>query len=520
MVVFATGTILLCSGATPTVGWRLELLRDTLPLPLLEASHFVASLSGLGLLLLAHGLYRRMNAAWWLTVALLATAIVTSLLKGLDIEEAALATIALLVLLPARTRFDRTSSLLAESWTPGWMLAVVVALSTSVWLGFFSYRHVEYSSDLWWQFEFGADAPRFLRATVGAVSVALLLALARLLRPTRRRPAPPTPADLARAESIVAQHSQAAANLALLGDKSLLFNAEGTAFLMYAVQGRSWIVLGDPVGSDAEIAALAWQFRALVDHHGGWPVFYEVTRHRLPLYLEQGLSLAKLGEEARVALPAFTLEGGARANLRRWRNVAEKAGCTVEVIPPGAGDALLDELRAISDDWLASKQVREKRFSLGSFDPAYLRHFPIALVRQEGRIVAFASVWTTGTREEMSIDLMRYRSDAPSNIMTYLFLQLMLWGRTEGYRWFSLGMTPLAGLENRALAPLWNRAGAMLFRRGGRFYNFQGLREYKERFSPVWEPRYLASPGGLPLPFILTDIASLIGGSLKGVFTK
>lgn len=496
------------------------MLRHTLPLPLLEASHFVASLTGLGLLLLAHGLHRRMNAAWWLTIILLATAVITSLLKGLDIEEATLAAVALLVLLPARTRFDRTSSLLAESWTPGWILAVAIALGASIWLGFFSYRHVEYSSDLWWQFEFGADAPRFLRATVGAVSVALLLALARLLRPTRLRPAPPTDAELARAGAIITRHSQPAANLALLGDKCLLINDASTAFLMYAVQGRSWIVLGDPVGDDRDVAALAWQFRALVDHHGGWPVFYEVTRHRLPLYLEQGLTLAKLGEEARVALPSFTLDGGARANLRRWRNAAEKAGCTVEVIPPGAGDPLLDELRAISDDWLATKQVREKRFSLGSFDTAYLRHFPIALVRQEGRIVAFASVWTTGTREEMSIDLMRYRSDAPPNVMTYLVLQLMLWGRTEGYRWFSLGMTPLAGLENRALAPLWNRAGALVFRSGGRFYNFQGLREYKERFSPVWEPRYLASPGGLPLPFILTDIAALIGGNLKGVFTK
>jgi phosphatidylglycerol lysyltransferase len=518
--VFATGTILLLSGATPTVRWRLELLRDLVPLPVLEASHFIASLVGAGLVLLAYGLYRRMNAAWGLTVALLGAGIVTSLLKGLDFEEATVSALALAVLLPARSRFYRRSSLLGETWTAGWVIAVVVALATSVWLGFFAYRHVEYSSDLWWQFEFGADPPRFLRATVGAVSVALLLAMVRLLRPVRKPPAAPTALDLAKAATIVAHHPQASGNLALLGDKSLLFNEAGTAFLMYSVQGRSWVAMGDPIGPDEEVIELVWRFRELVDRHGGWPVFYEVGRHRLPIYLEQGLTLLKLGEEARVPLPAFSLEGGARASLRRWRNAAEKAGCTVEFVPVGGSDVVCEELRTISDDWLTAKNTREKRFSLGSFSPSYIRRFPIAIVRQHGRAVAFATLWTTETHDELMVDLMRYASDAPANVMTYLFIQVMLWGRDRGFQWFNLGMAPLAGLEHRAMAPLWSRVGAFVFRQGDSFYNFQGLREYKERFDPVWEPRYLASPGGLTLPFILTDIASLIGGGIKGVFAK
>jgi phosphatidylglycerol lysyltransferase len=518
--VFATGTILLLSGATPTVPWRLELLRDLVPLPVLEASHFVASLVGVGLLLLAHGIYRRTSAAWALTVLLLAGGVLTSLLKGLDFEEATAAGLALLLLLPARRMFYRRSSLLAEPWSPGWITAVVVVLGTSIWLGFFAYQHIDYSNDLWWQFEFGADAPRFLRATVGAVSVALILAAVRLLRPARPAPAPPTTTDLARVAAILERHAPAAGNLALVGDKSILVNEAGTAFLMYAVQGRSWVVMGDPIGSDEDVAELAWRFRELVDRQGGWTAFYEVSRHRLPLYLEQGLTLLKLGEEARVPLTSFSLEGGNRASLRRWRNACEKAGCTVEVLPAGSSDALLPELRRISEDWLAAKHTREKRFSLGSFSADYLRRFPLAVVYQGGRAVAFATIWTSGTRDEIAVDLMRYASDAPPNVMSYLFIQLMLWGREQGYRWFNLGMAPLAGLRSRALAPLWNRVGAFVFRQGESFYNFQGLREYKSRFDPVWEPRYLASPGGLTLPFILTDVATLIGGGLTGVFSK
>jgi phosphatidylglycerol lysyltransferase len=126
-----------------------------------------------------------------------------------------------------------------------------------------------------------------------------------------------------------------------------------------------------------------------------------------------------------------------------------------------------------------------------------------------------------GNHEELSVDLMRYvPASAPPSVMDYLFLELMLWGRDQGYRWFSLGMSPFSGFDVRALAPLWNRAGAFLFRQGEHFYNFQGVRQYKTKFDPVWEPRYLASPGGLVLPRILANVAAMVSGGLTGVVRK
>ena len=142
-------------------------------------------------------------------------------------------------------------------------------------------------------------------------------------------------------------------------------------------------------------------------------------------------------------------------------------------------------------------------------------------MRCNDRIVAFANLLCGAGRDELSIDLMRQRPhDAPSGVMDYLFLELMLWGRAEGYRWFSLGMAPFSGFDVRTLAPLWNRAGAFLFRQGEHFYNFQGVRQYKEKFDPVWEPRYLASPGGLALPRILANVAALVSGGITGVVGK
>jgi phosphatidylglycerol lysyltransferase len=86
----------------------------------------------------------------------------------------------------------------------------------------------------------------------------------------------------------------------------------------------------------------------------------------------------------------------------------------------------------------------------------------------------------------------------------------MLWGKQQGYQWFNLGMAPLSGIENRPLAPMWNRVVNLAFHHSDHFYNFEGLRRYKEKFAPVWSPKYLASPGGWILPRILADLVTLI----------
>jgi phosphatidylglycerol lysyltransferase len=300
-----------------------------------------------------------------------------------------------------------------------------------------------------------------------------------------------------------------------MGDKSLLFNREQTAFIMYAVQGRCWVALGDPVGPESQREELVWQFRELADRFDALPVFYQVREENLTLYLDQGLVLLKLGEEARVPLGQFSLEGGARKGLRHAHHRLLREGCAMEIVRRDSVPAILPELRTISDVWLADKHHDEKSFSLGCFDEDYLRRFPCAVVRRGAQIVAFANLLEGADREELSVDLMRYRPDAVPSLMEYLFIELMLWGKSEGYHWFSLGMAPLSGMEDRPLAPLWNRAAGLVFRHGEHFYGFRGLREYKEKFDPEWFPRYLASPGGLALPRILADVTLLINRSRK-----
>lgn len=521
LATLAGGVVLLLSGATAAVPARIAWLERLLPLPVVEMSHFLGSLAGVGLLFLARGLFRRLDAAYLLTAGLLAAGIVLSLLKGLDFEEAIILAVMLAALLPCRRYFYRRSSLFAARLSAGWLAAIALVVLGAVWLTLFAHKHVEYSHELWWRFAFDAHAPRSLRALSGAVVTALVLSLTSLLAPQRRpRAGVPAPADLERALPLVRASPQTYANLALLGDKQLQFSPGGGAFLMYRHAGRSWVVLGDPIGNPEEWPELAWSFREQADRYGGWTVFYEVGAEHLELYLDLGLSLYKLGEEARVPITDFSLEGSARKVLRYTVRKLEGEGVCFEVAPQEEVPRLLPELREISDQWLQSKNTREKSFSLGCFQEDYLRRFPAGLVRAGGRIVAFTNLWAGDNREELSIDLMRHRVEAPGGVMEYLFTRLMLWGREQGYRWFNLGMAPLSGLADHTLAPLWNRIGTLLFRHGEHFYNFQGLRQFKQKYEPVWAPRYLASPGGLAVPVVLAGVASLSSGGLLGIVAK
>ncbi len=249
-------------------------------------------------------------------------------------------------------------------------------------------------------------------------------------------------------------------------------------------------------------------------------MFYQVDVNQLPLYVEMGLTLIKLGEEARVPIKDFSLEGSNRRSLRKSHKHMIEDGCRFELVSAPIDDELLSELKRVSDAWLGGKSTAEKSFSLGSFEPDYIRRCPIALLRQGERIVAFANVWQGGDGRELSVDLMRHLPDAPRGSMEFLFVQLMLWGRERGFEWFNLGMAPLSGVNDHPLSPLWNRLAAFAFRHGENFYNFQGLRQYKEKFDPEWSPRYLASPGGLALPRILANLATLIAGGLRGLVKK
>lgn len=506
---FLSGAVLLVSGALPADRPALQRLHHILPLPFIEASHIAASLVGTLLLLLAPGLYRRLDGAFLATRALLLAGGVFSLLKGADIPEAMLCFLLAALLQWVRPAFYRRTELTMRPMSPVWLLCVATVVILSLWVGFVSYRHVEYRQDLWWQIAIGGDASRFMRASL-AVAMALgAAAVWRLLSPghARRGDTPPAPSQV---PAILARATSTDAMLALTGDKKFLLSTDGDCFLMYGVRGATWVVMGDPVGPRDRWDDLLWEIRHRADAAQGRLLLYQIDTQCLEPAIELGLDLVKYGEEAIVDLAGFSLEGSAMRTLRQTVRKLEREGARFSIVPVADVPAIMPELATVSDQWLAAKDQKEKGFSLGRFDPAYMAMFDCATVRRDGRIVAFANIWRTGDGSEISIDLMRHADDAPAGAMDYLFVQLMLWGAERGFRRFSLGLAPLSGIEGRRLAPAWAKAAALLFQHGERFYGFRGLRAYKEKFRPRWEPRFIAGPRGVGLVQALIDLNALI----------
>jgi phosphatidylglycerol lysyltransferase len=81
-------------------------------------------------------------------------------------------------------------------------------------------------------------------------------------------------------------------------------------------------------------------------------------------------------------------------------------------------------------------------------------------------------------------------------------------------------MAPLSGMSTREAALAWDRIGSVVFEHGERFYNFKGLKAFKSKFHPAWEPRYLAVAGGVSPAIVMMDATLLIGGGLRGVVGK
>ncbi len=293
-------------------------------------------------------------------------------------------------------------------------------------------------------------------------------------------------------EPIVKSRLETNANLGLLGDKRFLLNDKKR---IRNVRHRESLLdfMGDPVGSDESISDLVWKFRELCDQYDGWPVFYQVDKEHLSVYLEQVLTPLKIGEEAYVPIQDFSIEGQHKS-LRTNRNKLAKSGLSFEIVDQANVLNIMPRLRSISDAWLIGKACCRKRLLARFLFGRVFETLSLCRIKSGETIIAFANLWQGAGKSELSIDLMRYDSSGPNGLMDFCSRTFAV-GKAEGYQWFNMGMAPLSGIENRPLAPLWNKALEFAYRHGDHFYSFEGLRQYKQKFDPVWRPKYLACPG-------------------------
>jgi phosphatidylglycerol lysyltransferase len=355
--------------------------------------------------------------------------------------------------------------------------------------------------------EFFANSIYIIAA--GTFTVALVM----LLQPVFMRNQA-SPSERQRARDIVEKYGcSSLAAFALLSDKSYYFSPSSRSVIAYVPKGRGAIALGDPIGPIEDRKEVLASFQQFCERNDWYPAFYQTLPDDIDCYKSLGFRVLKIGEEAIVDLKNFTLQGKAGKNFRPTLNRLTKEGYQVKFYQPPISKDLLRQLKLVSDEWLQMAQGSEKHFSLGWFDEDYLQECEIAVVHTpKGEISAFTNIVSEYQLNEVTNDIMRHRKSIENGTMDFLFISMLQHFQEQGYDSFNFGLSALAGVGETKESRKLEKVLHYLYEHLNRFYNFQGLHAYKEKFRPRWEPRYLVYPSLTALPDVVVALVRADSG--------
>lgn len=501
-------------------------LRPLFPLEFFSLSRSITVLAGFALVVSSLNIRKRKRRAFWPVLSLALISFVVHVIKSVrhpprgEHYEEAVVSLALFALL-LWTRKDFTVRSGPPDW-PGAIERLAAALAVALGYGVagfwflqpshfginFDWRESIHQTLLFLTFSGGADlAPHtryaqwFVHSLHLMAGVALLYAGYTLFRPVLYR-FRTQPQETALANQILGVHGRSARDFFKTGpDKSLFFSDTQNSFLAYRVGASCAVVLGDPVGPDPELRPLVRDFLRFCKENDWAAGFHQVLPDYLAMYEGLGLKKLKIGDEAVVDLRAFTLDGRSARGLRAKVNQIERADIGVRCYAPPLSSEILAQAKEVSDEWLRIPGRRERQFTLGRFEPEYLKDTPLFAVEERGgRMLAFANLIPSYFPGEATIDLMRRRTHAPNGTMDYLFAKLFLLKKAEGFSRFNLGIAPMAGFQPSEHPSPEERALHAFFQHLTFLFSFKGLLAYKAKFADIWEPRYMVYRRTLDLP--------------------
>ncbi|MES2735229.1 MAG: phosphatidylglycerol lysyltransferase domain-containing protein [Verrucomicrobiota bacterium] len=513
----------------------LDRMEQWLPLGIRDNSRLLLLFSGIGLLALARGLGRHKHIAWLLTLILLSVSSVVHLTRAFDWHHALAAVVLLVPLIRWRQAFLARSD--APSLRFAFMGAPVLALGLLIYgtsgLRQFSERG-ELGEALTWadcvngaasaiilrksdlDMDGSRDVRMFLSNLRGGSLLSALVVLGLMLRPVLKKRLPEaSQEERDQVGRLITQHGRDPMDsFALLEDKRFFFHEDSSGCIAYALWRKYAVALADPVCPDEARPAMISAFAHFCASQDWEPVFYCAHVGNRQLYEEAGFVTVKVGEDARLDTADFKLEGGKFQNLRTARNKARKNGLTHQWYDatPAPDHGLEAQLQLLSQHWLENKHGGEMTFDLGGFDLQTIRRQGASIVRNpEGRIEAFATWWPYAQGKGRCLDLMRGRDDA-RDVMDFLIVEAIDHFKTLGVEQISLGNAPLANVaagEENAVLSREDRAVKFLFDNFDRFYGYKSLFNFKKKYQPEWQGRYLAYRPRTPLTMVALAVAGV-----------
>ncbi|WML60137.1 bifunctional lysylphosphatidylglycerol flippase/synthetase MprF [Neobacillus sp. PS2-9] len=512
MLVFLSGLILLLSASVPGIMSRLKIAQELLSFPIINVSHQLSVAAGFLLLGLSRGIEYSVKRAYELTMLALILAALFSIFKGIDYEEATFLIIVALLLRISKGQFYRESYVLTWGKTIFDVTVILVITSMYILIGYLNLPISKLTiPDKFLPYVILDYRDLFTSAIIGLVIAMMILFTGYLISlPKKWKLEKSIDHEKEIYNHLKKYHGKVLSHLIFLHDKYIFWNSKKNVLIPFQKYADKLVILGDPIGEQSEISNAIEEFQEIADLYGFTPVFYQVSDEMLPYLQGHGFAFFKLGEEAFVDLKTFSLFGSKQKGLRALKNKFNRESFVFELIKPPYSNEFIEELREVSNEWLQGR--REKGFSLGFFDEEYLDKAPIAIVRdEEKKILGFMSLlYVYDNKQTISVDLMRFRPNSPAGMIDFLFLSLIDWAKEQGYEKFNMGMAPLANVGLSRFAFLSEKIAAQLFLHGHFIYQFQGLRQFKQKYTNIWEPKYLAYRRKSSLPIIMAQITLLI----------
>ena len=527
VLIFILGIVNIISVLTPALPERLNLLKDYLLVDFVSFSNSFVFIAGLFLLVTAAFMLRGLRTAWWFAVALSIISIFGNIAKGIDYEEATIAFLIVGSLIATRKQYHvKTNPKLGTVGLQTSVLSMAAVMLYGV-IGFYfldkRHFHIDFnifqsfrytlqnfflvgSNDLIPYDSFARDFIYLIKIS-GFASISFLIYS--LVRPYVFK-ITPTVEEISRAKALTQQFGNSALDFfKTYSDKFIFAPSEINAYISYRVNRNFAVVLENPVAENSEeMKKCIVSFGKYCYENGLKEIYYRVSKESLPVYNEMSKKSLFLGQEGVIDLDFFSLEGGEKKSIRNALNKINEQGYTTHINTPPLRDGLIQKLKAVSDEWLKLTEREEIIFSQGMFVEKEIKEQTVISVENsEEKIIAFLNIIPDYVKNEGTYDLLRKTADAPNGIMDYILVELFKYFKDIGIQYVNLGFAPMSGLNDPHT--FTEKSMKFAYEKIRSFSHYKGQRDYKDKFNPRWNDKFLIYSNDydlLQVPGVLANV--------------
>jgi phosphatidylglycerol lysyltransferase len=526
LLIFSLGLVNIISVLVPGSPEKLKILRNYLFFDVVNFSNGFVLITGLFLLVTAAFMLRGLRTSWWFAIILSSFSVIAHVTKGVDILQAGIALFVVIMLFTTRKEYYvKTNPRLRSLGIQTALLSIsAVMIYGTVGFYFLDKKHFQIDFNILQSFyytfqnffllnssltpgdSFSNDFLYTIRIS-GFLSIAFLLYS--LIRPFVFKSAPTTE-EKEKAEKMIQQYGRSPLDyFKTYSDKQIFSLPDTDAFISFKVSRSFAVVLEDPVASDKkEMVRCIALFGKFCYENGLKDIYYRVPKESLDIYKIFSKRSLFIGQEGVVDLSSFSLEGGEKKSIRNALNKITEQGYITKIHTPPLKDGLIQQLKAVSDEWLDLSERDEIVFSQGMFVEKEIKQQVVLTVgNHEEKIIAFLNIIPDYAKNEGTYDLLRKTKDAPNGIMDYIIVEMCKYFRSKGIQYVNLGFAPMSGNNDPHTFP--ERSMKFAYEKIRSFSHYKGLRDYKEKFSPVWYDKYLVYDNDydlLQIPAALTNV--------------